>query len=142
VRARLLPPARERATPQRLAAWLDDVAGELAAELSRDRDLKEPAAFRRAEKARLLHRFTTAFHLDAEAELATSADVLVANCLTSSEAAAGLRALDGRRDHVKLNWLRTHERVYPERDATWGLVGFESSLPAATGKGSLTYERA
>lgn len=149
IRADVTPPRSVRSSRAKLQDYLQDLATELAGELARDDTIVDKVEFRRRERTRLLDRLQGALgvaRLPAAGQLAAAAmpgrvNVLVASDVVSPAVAAGLRAVDQRRDSLRLHWMRTYQRVYPDRDATWGLVGYDQALPLHDEAGRLAYRR-
>jgi len=137
VRAEVQPPARKRADASALRSWLDQLTADLAECLLRKAPPEQRADLRQRCRdnigARLAHAFDLE-HLPASGSLAKdqvprSANILVDGDVDSLAVIEQLRQLDAERDALGLQWQRSHRRVYPDRDYTWGVVGFEESLP-------------
>lgn len=136
VRAAITLPSSARTARRPLVDYLEGLATDLAAELARDPELKDRVGHRRQQRERLRQRLFAEFEIERlpaerpfrKDECRIRGDILVGSGIVSAAVTAGLRALDEARDSVLLHWLHTHDRVYPDRDATWGLIGFEQAI--------------
>ncbi len=131
VRAEVVLSRRARASVAALRERCTALARGLADALSRDPSLADRAAARAAHFDRLSERLERAFLIhglaaDAAlpAELPRRREILVDRGVCALPAIEALLALDERDDAALLHLQHTHERVYPEREVTYGLVGY------------------
>lgn len=119
-----------------MRTWLAGLADRLAVALVADSELANRADSARQHRERLLQAFGRAFALDklpAEGPPAKnhpmSGDVLVAGGVDSLEVIEALHRLveETRYRHVRLDFLRSFRRHYPDRSYTYGLVGHTRS---------------
>lgn len=108
------------------AKFADDLASDLALALA-----AEGGSTSDADRRKLRGRIATAFARD---EDATRIDFLVGAEVESAAVLDRLRAMDERRSYLHLHYQRRFARVYPDREATWGVVGFVGEAKTATGQ--------
>lgn len=132
VRADIRVPAAARGDCERLRNWLGLLIDDLSLALADDPDLAERSDARRRHAERLARTFRREFRLDelpldgpVPAGQPLRADVLVASEVDVLSVVQALRRLDRERrwQTVTLHFLRSFQRVYPERDLTYGFVG-------------------
>lgn len=137
VRARLTTTHALRADTQAFRAWLRKCVDGLALALVADPELSDRSERHARLRERLTKQFDGEFRVrDLPASGAFPekhpevADVLVARNVDRLAIVSALRALDARRDFpgLSVDFLHSFQRVYPERDLTYGIVGHTKSV--------------
>jgi cell division protein FtsI/penicillin-binding protein 2 len=138
VRMDVRPPASRRADPAVFRSYLAEIADAMAGALANDPGLADRREARQRHRELLLERLGRAFKTDllpASGPLTkavpATADVLVDTEVDVLAVVEALRRQDEDRSSIALHWQRTHKRVYPEREHTYGVVGFVESVPIA-----------
>ena len=130
VRATIGMPNKLRRKAEDVRAWVDDVAEDFARAMVADPQLADRGETLRVLRKRYRELMHAAFRTETlppagavpEAQ-PRSADVRIAGHVDSLPAIEALRAIGTVRSSVTMHLLRTFRRVYPERNATYGLVG-------------------
>jgi cell division protein FtsI (penicillin-binding protein 3) len=132
VRADIRVPTAARGDCERLRNWLGLLIDELSLALADDPGLADRSDARRRYAERLARTLRREFRLDdlpltgpVPAGQPLRADVLVASEVDVLSVVQALRRLGRERrwQTVTLHFLRSFQRVYPERDLTYGFVG-------------------
>lgn len=143
VRAELTIPRKAQKDCALVHAWSAEVARGLADALCRDQGLADRAGARAEHFARIGQRLRKAFDLDAlpasgdvPASLPRRKEVLVDRGVAVLSVVEALEAFDRATDSVLLHMVHDHSRVYPEREVTYGLVGYvqDEAVKAPDGK--------
>lgn len=144
VRAEVRPPRSARTAPAQLRGYCADLARRLADALTRDPGLADRALARREYQARILQRLARAFEIEAmpdagplPATTPGSAEILVDDEVSVLSVIDALDALDSELSSVLLHLRHQHTRTYPERDLTWGLIGYLEDEPVRAADGKL-----
>jgi cell division protein FtsI/penicillin-binding protein 2 len=137
VRAEVRPPRSARADGAALRAFCHDLARRLADALCRDPGLADRAAARKEHEARLRRRLEAAFAQGRRAVSPSHAEILVASGVAVLPVLEALDELDASSSSVLLHLQHDHVRVYPERELTWGLVGYLEDVPIHDERGAL-----
>lgn len=125
-----------------LQQCLDNLATRLAACLAADPDIEDRNDCCRRQRQRLLALLERAFHPDAGDATSSGAAVprrasfFLASRIDALRVTQSLRQLDAEDDYVLLHWVPTHRRVYPDRDYTYGVVGWEEDRWVQDGAGA------
>lgn len=130
VRATLaVPPSEARSAPK-MRAWVEDVANDFARAMVADPDLADRAASLQDHRESFRALLGAAFRI---ADLPSTgapadshprvADVRIAGEVDVLPVVEALREIGARRGSVTMHLLRTFRRAYPDREATFGLVG-------------------
>jgi cell division protein FtsI/penicillin-binding protein 2 len=142
VRARIAVPNQAQRSVAGFRAYLGELAADLADAMVADPELADRAATRRVhlrEFVALLAKEFAVADLPADGPLPErqprSADVRIAGEVDALSVVEALRELGERRSSVTMHFLRTHRRVYPERDLTHGFVGHAETLWQTTPNG-------
>lgn len=151
VRADVRVPAKERADAGLFHSYLGKLAVDLADALVRDPAGEDRARLRERHQAMIAERLVRAFkaaELPRTGSLPKGAVPVRANILVSTDVDAlanisALRAVAAARPHLQLDLQMKHKRVYPDREYTWGVVGFEMTVevPGKRGARDKSYVR-
>ena len=145
VRANLLVPRDERASAARFRLWLLQFVDRVATALANDDEFTDREAARKEHRERLERSIARAFafaDLPAEGPLPEKhpvrADLLLANGVDSLAVIEGLQRLVAQKGykHIALDFLRSFQRRYPERELTHGLVGHVRTSWSETASGA------
>lgn len=130
VRARIAVPVKEGKSAEAMRRWLDDLAADFARAMVADVELSDRGAALREHDARFRKLLGTNFKVDAlpasgpvpEAQPRV-ADLRIAGNVDVLAVVDALREIGERRGSVTMHFLRSHQRAYPEREFTHGIVG-------------------
>ncbi len=149
VRAEVRPPRTARVDIEHLRDYCDTLARRLADALTHDPGLSDRAAARAAIAVRLAQRLALAFDLGKlpatgplPATVPAHAEILVEGEVAVLSAIEALEALDGQLSSVLLHLQHRHTRIYPDRELTYGLVGYLEDVPVRDQGGRVTGYRA
>lgn len=136
VRAEIRPPRKALKDCKELRLYLADLAEKLSFALIRDPGLADRAEALKDYRAKLQERIRKAFDLDAlpaageiPKDAKVSGEFLVDGEVSVQSVLEALDELDNSMQSLHLQMLRTHVRSYPERDLTYGLVGYLQDQP-------------
>ena len=143
VRAEIRPPRKALTDCKELRLYLAEIVEKLSAALVRDPGLADRAEALKDYRAKLQERVRKAFDLDAlpasgeiPKEAKTSGEFLVDGEVAVQSVLEALDELDNSMQSLHLQMLRTHIRSYPERDLTYGLIGYLQDQPILDAKTS------
>lgn len=144
VRAEVTVPRKHAGDCASMRAYLLAVSRSLADALCRDNGLADRAAARAEHFARIKARIEAAFAL---AEMPTEGalpsgtkkrrEILVDRGVAVLSVVEALLELDRTQDGILLHLQHDHSRVYPEREVTYGLVGYVEDKPLRSKDGVL-----
>jgi cell division protein FtsI (penicillin-binding protein 3) len=144
VRADVTPPRSARTGCAAFKRYCADLALRLADALVHDDGLADRGAARAEHLQRLGVRLTAAFALDkipADGPLPATvpghAEILVASDVAVLSAIEALAATDAGQSSLLLHMRHDHLRSYPERELTYGLVGYLEDAPVRDDDGRL-----
>lgn len=144
VRAEVSTPKRARRDCAAMRTHFRDLARSLADALCRDEGLADRAAARAEHFQRLEKRLAEAFAID---KLPSAGpvpetffwrrEILVERGVAVLSVIEALEEFDRGADSVLLHMQHDHARVYPERQVTYGLVGYVEDEPVRNAAGKL-----
>ena len=144
VRAEISTPKRVRRDVNAVRTWLRDLARSFADALCKDAGLADRAAARATHFERIEQRLSDAFGLrDLPATGAAPEtfpwrrEILVDRGVAVLSVIEALEELDRTQASVLLHMQHDHARVYPERQVTYGLVGYVEDQPVRNEAGKL-----
>ena len=144
VRAEISTPKRVRRDVAAVRSWLRDLARSFADALCKDAGLADRAAARATHFERIEQRLSDAFGLrDLPATGAAPEtfpwrrEILVERGVAVLSVIEALEELDRTQSSVLLHMQHDHARVYPERQVTYGLVGYVEDQPVRSDAGKL-----
>lgn len=147
VRAEVQPPRKYRSDYAALRGYLSDLVKRLAGAMVRDPGLADRGLARRKIEQDLHRRFLAAFKLTDKPQAGPippgvqgpprRANLLVARKLSVLSVLESLSAIGEQLSSLHLFLRRTHARVYPARDLTYGLVGYLQDVPIRDRHGKL-----
>jgi len=151
VRAEVRVPAKEREDAQRFHAFLAGLADDLSDALVRDPAGQERSRLREQHRSAIAGRLERTFRVSElprsgtlpKGAVPTRGNVLVATDVDALANISALRAVDAARSHLQVDLQMKHKRVYPDREYTWGVVGFEMTVevPGRRGPKDKSYVR-
>jgi len=151
VRAEVRVPPKEREDAGRFHGFLGTLAVDLADALVRDPAGQERSQLRERHQTAIAERLVRAFKTAdlprsgalPKGAVPSRANVLVCTDVDALANITALRAVDAARSHLTLDLQLKHKRVYPDREYTWGIVGFEMTVevPGPRGPKDRSYVR-
>ncbi len=144
VRAEITIPRKHSADCKDARAYLLGMSRSLADALCRDNGLADRTAARAEHFTRIRDRIEAAFawkDFPADGPLPAGAkrvrEILVDRGVAVLSVIEALEELDRDQDGVLLHMQHDHARVYPEREVTYGLVGYVEDKPVLSPAGKL-----
>jgi cell division protein FtsI/penicillin-binding protein 2 len=143
VRARIGVPSEARGDVSLVRAWVQALADDLALLLVSDPEQPDRSETRDRHAKRLRSVIARTFAVDQlpshgqpPAGHPMSGEVLVAGDVDRLAVVEALRRFDADQRTITLDFLRSYDRVYPDRAITYGIVGHCGSrfVPAADGR--------
>lgn len=147
VRARIAVPRDHQRTVLGCLGYLSALADDLARAVAAEPSLADRGAAEREHARRFAELFAREFGTPALAGIAdpataplpkgqaTAADVRLLGGVDTLAVIDALRELDDRRSSISLDFLRSYERAYPERELTHGSVGHVETTWRTDGNG-------